>query len=51
MNCVPKTHQKERVILRLAAEVLEDTLLPVALHVVPVVDLTVANGVVEGVGL
>ena len=39
------------MILRFAAQVLEDTLLPVAFHVVPVVNLSVANRVVEGIGL
>ena len=37
------------MILRFCAEVLEDRLLPVALHVVPVLDLTVSNGVVDAI--
>jgi hypothetical protein len=35
------------MVLRLRAEVLEDRLLPVSLHVIPVVDLTMANRVVD----
>ena len=35
------------MILRLAAEVLKDALFPIALHVIPVVDLSMTNGVVE----
>lgn len=45
------THQEERVILGLATKVLKDTLLPVTLHMIPVVDLSVADRVIEGIGL
>lgn len=38
------------VILRLSSEVLEDALLPESLHVIPVVDQSVFDGVVERVG-
>ena len=40
-----RTDQKEVMVLRLGAEVLEDRLFPVAFHVIPVVDLTMANRV------
>lgn len=38
------------VILRLSSEVLEDALLPEPLHVIPVVDQSVFDGVMERVG-
>jgi len=44
-----RTDQKEIVVLRLGAEVLEDRLFPVAFHVIPVVDLTMADRVVDTV--
>lgn len=44
------THKENIVILGLGAEILEDALLPEPLHLVPVVDHAVADGVVEGVG-
>ena len=37
------------MVLRLGAEILEDRLFPVPLHVVPVVDLAMANRVVDTV--
>ena len=43
------THEKEVVVLWLRAQILEDRLLPVALHVVPVVNHAVADGVVHPV--
>ena len=43
------TNQKEVMVLRLCAEILEDRLFPVSLHVIPVVDLTMANRVVDTV--
>lgn len=45
------THEQEIVILGLAAEVLEDALLPVPLHLIPVLNLTMANRVVDRVRL
>lgn len=39
------------MVLWLGAEVLEDALLPVALHLVPVVNLAVLDRVVDGVRL
>ena len=41
--------QKEVMVLGLRPQVLEDRLLPVTLHMVPVVDHTVANGVVDAI--
>lgn len=41
--------QKEVMVLRLSTEVLEDRLFPVTLHVIPVVDLTMANRVIDTV--
>ena len=49
--CLNGTHQQEGVVLGLATKILEDTLLPVALHMIPVVDLSVTDRVVEGIGL
>jgi hypothetical protein len=43
------TDQEEIMVLRLGAEVLEDRLLPVTFHVIPVVDHTMANRVVDTV--
>ena len=43
------TDQKEVMVLRLCTEILEDRLFPVPLHVIPVVDLTMANRVVDTV--
>jgi hypothetical protein len=43
------TDQKEVMVLRLRPEVLEDRLLPVPLHVIPVVNLTMADRVVDTV--
>lgn len=37
------------MILRFCSEVLEDTLLPVFLHEIPVIDDTVPNGVVHAI--
>ena len=44
------THEQDIVVLWFCTEVLEDTLLPEALHVVPVLDLAMADRVVQGVG-
>jgi hypothetical protein len=44
-----RTDQEEIMVLRLGAEVLEDRLLPVTLHVIPVVDHTMADRVVDTV--
>ncbi len=44
-----ETHQEEVVVLGLRTKVLEDRLLPIPLHVVPVLDLTVADGVVDAI--
>ncbi len=41
------TDQKKVMVLRLCPEVLEDCLFPVTLHVIPVIDLTMANRVVD----
>ena len=37
------------MVLRLRSEILEDRLFPVTLHVVPVIDLTMANRIVNTV--
>lgn len=37
------------MVLRLRTQVLEDGLLPESLHVVPVLDLAVADGVVDSI--
>ena len=37
------------MVLRLRPEVLEDCLFPVTLHVIPVIDLTMANRIVDTV--
>lgn len=37
------------VVLRLGPQVLEDSLLPVSLHVIPVINHAVADGVVHAV--
>ncbi len=42
-----KAYQEEMVILRLCPEIFEDGLLPVALHVIPVVYHSMADGVVD----
>ncbi len=46
---VRSTDQKKVMVLWLRAKVLEDGLLPIAFHVVPIVDLAMANGVVNAV--
>ena len=46
---VGKTYQEEVMVFRLCAKILEDCLLPVPLHVVPVLDLTMTNGVVYAI--
>lgn len=43
------THQQEVVILRFCPQVLEDRLLPVPLHVVPVLNLTMPNRIVHAI--
>ena len=43
------THQEEVVVLGLCTQVLEDRLLPVPLHVIPVIYLTMSNGVVDAI--
>lgn len=45
-----RTNEQDVVILRLSSEVLEDALLPEPLHVIPVVDQSVFDGVMERVG-
>lgn len=42
-------HQKEVVILRLSPQILEDGLLPVSLHVVPIINHTVSDGIMDAV--
>ena len=44
-----RLREQEGVLFRIASHVLEDAPLPVALHVVPVLDDAVADGVVDGV--
>lgn len=46
-----KNYQEEVVVLGLTPQVLEDGLFPVPLHQIPVLDLTLADGVGETVGL
>ena len=41
--------QEKVMVLRLRPEVLEDRLFPVTLHVIPVIDLTMANWIVDTV--
>ena len=43
------THQKEVVILGLRTKVLEDRLLPIPLHVIPILYLSVTNGIVDAI--
>jgi len=43
--------EEEVVVLRLSTEILEDGLLPVHLHVCPVVDLTVTHRIAQLIGL
>ena len=43
------THQEEIVVLRFRTQVLEDRLFPVPFHVIPILNLTVANGVVDSI--
>ena len=43
------THQKEVVVLGLRTKVLKDRLLPISLHVIPVLYLSVTNGVVDAI--
>ena len=45
------THQKEIVVLRLAPQVLEDSLFPKPLHQIPVLNLTLANRVSQPICL
>jgi hypothetical protein len=44
-----RTDQKEIVVLGLGAQILEDRLFPVTLHIIPVVNHTMANRVVDTV--
>ena len=37
------------MVLRLCTKVLEDGLLPVTLHIIPVVDLTMTNGIADSI--
>lgn len=46
---VGDTHQEEVMILRLCTEILEDRLLPITLHVIPIVNLSMANGIIHSV--
>jgi hypothetical protein len=43
------THEKEIVVLWFCAQILEDRLLPVAFHVVPVINHAVSNGVMDSI--
>ena len=43
------THQQEVMVLRLSSQIFEDGLLPVTLHMVPVLDHTVADRVMHAV--
>ena len=43
------THQEEVMIFRFRSEIFEDRLLPVPLHVIPVIYLTVSDGVVDAI--
>ena len=42
-------HQKEIMVFWLCPQIFEDRLLPVPLHMVPVLDLAVADGVVDAI--
>jgi hypothetical protein len=44
-----RADQKKVMVLRLCPEVLEDGLFPVTLHVIPIIDLTMADRVVDTV--
>ncbi len=44
-----RTDQKKVMVLRLCPEVLEDGLFPITLHVIPIIDLTLADRVVDTV--
>lgn len=44
------THQEHIMILGLGSQILENRLLPESFHVVPVLDLTMSDGVVKRVG-
>ena len=43
------THQEEVVVLRLRTQILEDGLLPVSLHVVPIIDLAMSDRIVNAI--
>ena len=43
------THQEKVVILRLCMKILEDGLLPITLHVIPVINLTMANWIIYAI--
>ena len=43
------THEEEIVIFRLGPQVLEDRLLPVPLHVIPVLNLAMTDRIVDAV--
>ena len=43
------THQEEVMIFRFRSEIFEDRLLPVPLHVIPVIYLTMSDGVVDAI--
>ena len=45
-----RTHEQDVVILRFSSEVLEDALFPEPFHVIPVVDQSMLDRVVERVG-
>ena len=43
------THQKEVVVLGLRTKVLEDRLLPISLHVIPIIYLTMSNRIIDAI--
>lgn len=43
------THEEEVVIFRLSSQVLEDRLLPVPLHIIPVLNLAVSDRIVDAI--
>ena len=44
-----ETYQEEVLVLGLRTQVLEDRLLPIPLHVIPILNLAVADGVVDAI--
>ena len=43
------THQEEVMIFRFRSEIFEDRLLPVPLHVIPVIYLTMSDRVIDAI--